>query len=120
MEIVKKNFGFSVVEDQKELAYLQLIQTRISIEYKETVSEEKKLQIVQFCEQRKKHVYKFISKPTSKGHEIGVLYLNGDYFKVAELNYGKLEILEPFSNLTTEIECYVNENILENFTVCPC
>jgi len=120
MEIIVDGFGFSVVENRKKLASIQLVQNYMTLSFTEEVDEENKNLIRLLCENKKNEVYRIIASSTKKGYDLCFLYLNGNYQKVAELNYGQLLVLNEFLVYTTEIEQYANENILENFTVCPC
>jgi hypothetical protein len=120
MEITVNYFGFSVVENGKELAYIQLVQNGMSISFKEELDIKIKTMITSLCENKKDKVYRIITSSTKTGYDVYLLYLNGSYQKVAELNYAQLLILHEFLVHTTEIEQYVNEHILENFMICPC
>jgi hypothetical protein len=120
MEIIGNYFGFSAVENGKELAYIQLVQNGMSISFKEELDIKTKTKITSLCENQKDKIYRIITSSTKKGYDVCFLYLNGTYQKVAQLNYGQLLIFNEFSNQTTEIEKYVNEHIRESFMICPC
>lgn len=120
MEIIVDRFGFSVVENGKKLASIQLVQNHMTLSFTEGVDEENKNLIRLLCESQKDVAYRIIASATKKGYDLCFLYLSGIYQKVATLNYGELEIVERYSGFTAEIEQYANENIFENFTVCPC
>ncbi len=120
MEIIVDRFGFSVVENEKKLASIQLVQNHMTLSFTEGVDEEKRSLIGFLCESQKDVTYRIIASSTKKGYDLYFLYLSGIYQKVATLNYGELEVIELYSGFTTEIEQYANENILENFTICPC
>ncbi len=127
MEITVDRFGFSVLENGKKIASIQLVQLTkndptlsLAFSFVEGVDQKTQMLIKSFCEKQKNLVYRVIASPTEKGHDLSLLYLNGTYRKVAILHYGKLEIIADFLPFTVEIERYVHENIIGNFTVCPC
>ena len=120
MEIIGNYFGFSAVENGKELAYIQLVQNGMSISFKEECDTDIKTKITSLCETQKDKIYRIITKSTKKGYDVCFLYLNGKYKKVAQLNYGQLLVFNECSEYTTEIEKYVSEHIRESFIICPC
>ncbi len=127
MEITVDYFGFSVVDNGKKVASVQLVQLTkddptlsLAFSFAEGIRKETEMLIKSFCEKQKNLVYRIIASPTKEGYDLSLLYLNGTYQKVATLNYGQLLILNDFLDHTTEIEQYVSEHIRESFMICPC